>query len=354
MLTPREIAQWVKESPYAKFIEPSAGDVHVNRPLTEILINWQQDPMGFVADRAFPIVQVDKRSDEYWEYDMGSLFRDDMKERTPGTEGAGSTHQISTQNYACRNYALYEDIPDEVRANQDMPLNEDSAMTMILGQKARIHRERTWIASYFAGSAWTYSADGATAGSGANFNPKDSANNQLVYWSADNSTPIQDVRLAAQYIGLSGVRPNVLILGRPVADILYDHEDIIMRLDRGQTPGQPAKANKDDLARLFELDEVLVMDSVYNMANIGASANNSYIGGKHALLAYRAPRPNRVVPSAGYTFAWRGILGATPDGTRIRRFRMEQLQADRIQIQSYYDQKKVAADLGFFFNGIIQ
>jgi hypothetical protein len=56
-----------------------------------------------------------------------------------------------------------------------------------------------------------------------------------------------------------------------------------------------------------------------------------------------------MVPSAGYTFTWSGLLGSNVLGTRISRFRMEHLKSDRIEIEQAFDHKKVAADLGGFF-----
>ena len=353
MLTDAQIAKMVRGSEYAKFIEPTEGDVHVNRPLGNILINWMQDQMGFVAGRVFPSVPVAKKSDEYWEYDIGSLFRDDMKERGLSTESAGSTHKVGTQTYTCRVRALHEDIDDRTRINQDRPLAEDSAMTMILGQKGMINRERNWVQKFFVSGLWRYDMNGAGNRSGT-IDLTSNANNNVVYWNNAAGTPIEDVRLASRIVGLSGHRPNVMVLSREVYDILVDHDDIIGRLNRGQTTGT-AMANRDDLARLFEVEELLVMDGIYNSGNIAAAnPTNAYIGGKHALLAFRAPMPSLIMPSAGYTFNWNGYLGATPTGDRIKRFRMEQLNSTRIEIESAYDQKIVAVNLACFFNGIVQ
>jgi hypothetical protein len=56
-----------------------------------------------------------------------------------------------------------------------------------------------------------------------------------------------------------------------------------------------------------------------------------------------------MAPSASYTFAWTGYLGATADGRRIKKFRLEHLASDRIEGEMAYDFKVIAADLGSFF-----
>lgn len=124
------------------------------------------------------------------------------------------------------------------------------------------------------------------------------------------------------------------------------------RVDRGQTQG-PALVMRQTLAALFELEEVLVMDAIENTAREGAAGAYSFIGGKHALLVYAPPSPSLMVPSAGYTFSWSGLLGAGQMGSRIKRFRMEHLASDRIEVETAFDQKLVSADLGFFFSGAV-
>jgi hypothetical protein len=95
------------------------------------------------------------------------------------------------------------------------------------------------------------------------------------------------------------------------------------------------------------------MNAVENTAKEGAAASHSFIGGKNALLCHAATAPGLMTPTAGYTFSWTGLLGAGGEGNRIKSFRMEQLGADRIEIDMCFDQKLVSADLGQFFSGIV-
>ena len=335
------------------FIRPSRGDVHVNRPLTQISIAFMQMAMAFVASRVFPNISVSHQSDAYFVYPRGEFNRDDMKERPPGTESAGGTYKVGTDTYYSRVYAYHKDVPDQVRGNQDQPINLDREATQFVTLKGLIKRERTWVDKFFKGGVWTFDSDGAAARS-ANFAPNVAARNDLVYWNNAASTPIEDIRLVKRFMQEStGFRPNKLTLGRAVFDTLLDHGDIVGRLDRGQTTG-PAVAMVDSLAALFEVEQILVMDAVYNTAKEDAADSHSFIGGKHALLSYSPATPGLMTPSAGYTFGWNGYLGAGPEGNRISRFRMDSLKSDRIENEIAYDQKLIAADLGAFFEGIVQ
>lgn len=339
--------------------QPSRSDVHINRPLTNISIAFLQSQENFIASRVFPNLPVAKQSDAYFTYDRGEWNRDEMKERAPGTESAGGTYTIGNDTYYARVRAYHRDVDDQIRANADALIDLDREATLFVTTKGLIKREVTWASQYFTagnpGDTWTFDVDGAATGTApASFDPTDAANNDKLFWSDAASTPIEDVRQGKRFVGEeTGFRPNVLVVGRPVFDVLVDHPDIVGRLDRGQTDG-PAQVNRDALAALFELEEVLVMDSVRNTSAEGAAADHSYIGGNHALLAYRPPTPGLYTPSAGYTFTWSGLLGAGDDGLRIMRFRMVALKSDRVEGEIAYDQKLIAADLGYFFGNIVQ
>jgi hypothetical protein len=75
-------------------MNPTAGDVHVNTPLTNISIAYIQDAANFVAARVFPNIPVAKQSDRYYTYDRGEFNRDEMEERAPGTESAGGSYTL--------------------------------------------------------------------------------------------------------------------------------------------------------------------------------------------------------------------------------------------------------------------
>ncbi len=339
------------------FTQPSRSDVHVNRPLTNISIAFLQSADSFVAARVFPGIPVQKKSDAYFTYDRGQFNRDEMEARAPGTESAGGNYSIATDTYFARTRAYHKDVPDEVRDNADNPIALDREATVYVTHKGLIRRETAWAATYFTagdpGDTWTFDVDGDASRSAA-FDPTDAANNQVVFWNDAASTPIEDVRLLKRFVLEStGFMPNVLTLGRPVFDALIDHPDIVGRLDRGQTTG-PAKATRDSLAALFEVEEILVMDSIQNTGVEGQTNVHSFIGGKNALLSYKPPAPGLLTPSAGYTFNWTGRVGSGNDGMRIKRFRMDHLESDRIEIDMSWDQKLVSADLGAFFGAIVQ
>lgn len=328
--------------------QPTLGDIHVNVPLTNVSVAYIQDAGDFIADKVFPNVPVTKQSDRYYTYDRGNFNRDEMQLRAPGAESAGSGYTVdNTPTYYAPVYAFHHDIPDQIRANSDAMVDPDRDATIFLTQKALIKREKTFVSNFFSTSIWTGNTDQTGVSSS-------SSSNQFLQWNDPNSTPIEDIRAQKTVVKqITGFMPNTLIIGQQVYDKLIDHPDIIDRVKYGQTAGQPAQIDTSDLQNLLKIQRVLVMSAIENTGKEGQTNSHAFIGGKKALLCYSAPQAGLMIPSAGYTFSWTGYLGAAATGQRIKRFRMEQLESDRVEIQMAYTQKVIGSDLGVFFNSAV-
>ncbi len=327
-------------------MQPTVSDVHVDAMLTTLSVAYRQDQSRFVADRIFPLVSVSKQSDRYYQYNRGDFNRDEMELRAPATESAGSGYTIdNTPTYYCQEWALHKDIPDQVIANADAVINPLRDTVEFLTVKALIRKEKSFVDKYFKGGVWTSDFDGVASGNAW-------GSSTVLQWNDAASTPIEDIRKAQTTIlERTGYMPNVLVLGKAVYDSLIDHPDLVDRIKYGQTPGSPAIVNRQALAALFEVDRVEIMSAIQNTAVEGATAAHSFIGGKKAMLLYAAPSAGLMTPTAGYTFQWTGMYGGTM-GQRILNFRMPQIKAQRIEIETCFDQRVVAPDLGFFFDSI--
>lgn len=327
--------------------QPVLGDVHVNRPLTNMSVAFLQDQSKFAANSVFPGIPVPNKSDSYFVFDRSYFFRNSMKKRAPGTPAQVGAYGVSTAEYTTEVWSLMYPVADQIRANTDAPLNPDRNASNYLAQQALINREASWCDAFFKTSVWTKELAGASSAS---------AGTAVKYWGASGSTPVDDVLDASLAIEeLTGLKPNVLVLSPYVKKALKVNAQIIDRLKYGQTPGGIVTVKDSDLATLFEVDRVVTPSGIQTTSNEGAaSATYAFIAGKHALLAYSAPSPGIEVPSAGYTFNWTGYLGASAYGTRIKRYRWEINAADNTEIDSAYAFAKISADLGFFFKDVVQ
>jgi len=314
---------------------PTRSDVHVNAPLTNVSIAYLQENTKFISTQLFPLINVPKQSDLYFQYDQGDFMRSEAKDRAPGTESAGAGYDLSTASYSCAVKALHKDVADQIRANADAPLNMDSDATKFLTQQMMIRRDKDWAASFFSGGTWTGSTTGADI------------NKTGSKWNSATGTPIEDIDAEADSIeAKTGFRGNTLVLGVDAYNALKNSADVVDRIRYTQT----GVVTEDMLSGLLGLKKVLVARGVENTALQGATDTISRIfTGTSAVLMYVPDSPSLMQPSAGYTFAWGGYTGAGPDGQRVSRFRMDHLRSDRIEMEMSYDQKQVSTVLGARF-----
>lgn len=316
---------------------PTAGDVHVNRPLTNFSQKFLQSDEAFMAMRAWPNMPVQMQSDLYYVFDRADFYRDEAEERADATESAGGGFNLSTDPYFARVYAWHKDVSDRQRSNQDPAVQLDTSATQYVTHKLLIRRERVMQTNLFAGNLWFNGTSSATAG-------------QDVDWSLAASDPIADIRTAIRAVHqLTGYRPNKILCGRQAYDTLLDNDEILSRITGGSTTAMPAMVMRQLLAALFEVDAIYVMDGVYNTAVEGAAESNSFIGGDNLLVYYAPDSVGLEEPTAGVQFSWTGLLGSTANGMRIRRFRIEKLSADRIEGEMSFDFKLVSGALGYLF-----
>lgn len=317
--------------------QPTRSQVHIDRPLTNISVAFQQNQSDYIAARVFPQVPVQKQSDQYFTYDKDQWFRTDAQVRAPSTESAGSGYTLNNDNYFAFPYALHKDIDDQLRANADSPINLEREATQFVTNQLLLKRDKDWATNYFGASIWTSDRTGVSAApTGA----------QFLQWDQAGSDPIQDIQdeAIAQKV-LTGLMPNTLVIGQEVYNVLRNHAAVTERIKytRDTLNITPAL-----LAQAFDVRRVLVASAVENTAAEGAAASMSFIYGKAGLLCYAAPNPGLMTASAGYIFSWTGLLG-NAFGTTISRFRMDELKSDRVEGEMAYDMKVVAPDLGSFF-----
>jgi len=324
---------------------PTYANIHVDGPLTNISVAYIQETSAFVADKVFPIIPVKKQSDRYFVYLKEDWFRDEAVERVPDTESAGGGYEIdNTPSYFAKIYAYHKTVTEADRANSDDPLRPDEDASQFVTQKLLLRREVDFVSRFFATGLWTTEYTGAAATSGTD----------KKYWSSSGSAPITDIgRAKLAVANVTGFMPNILLLGAEVFFELCNHADV---LDRIKYTQGPAIATETLLAQLFGLSKVVVGNAVKNASAKGATEDTDFILGKNALLCYAAPSPGIKQPSAGYIFAWTGLEGAGAYGNRIYKIPtpLNGLGTERVEGEMAFDCELVSADLGVFFNGIVQ
>lgn len=334
---------------------PLGSALHVNVPLTQISVAWQNGPeaQNYIADQVFPVIPVRHQGNLYWKYRRQDWIRGQAEKRAPATESAGSGWEMEQDSYFADVWAFHKDLDDQTRANADSIFNLERESAIFVTNNLLLKRENEWTSTFLTTGVWTGATGIYTGADGADLTGGAATGaNQFVQFDRSGSDPILEVN--RQIVGMArktGYRPNVLIMGPLVWDALTRNAAILERI---KYTGGGGWITEDVMAKAFNVRRILVTWGIQNTANFGEAEDTDFLNGKDMLLAYAAPRPGLRTPSAGYIFAWSGLLGDGAYSTRIKSFRMEQIASDRIEGEMAFDMKVVAPELGVFFNDAVQ
>ena len=319
------------------------SNVHIDQPLSNLTLAYVQEQSNFVSDKVFPTVGVARQSDKYYEYDRANMNRSgDVKKLAPRTEVNRIGMSISNSSYYADVYGLGMDFDEQTLANEDSMLEIRSAGAQTVITRLLIDREERFADTFFKAGVWTTDV---TPGN---------------LWSDYTlSTPITDVTTGRRTMQLKsgGFKPNTMVVGKEVRDILINHPDILARLNGGSTVSNPALVTDAKLAEIFEVENFFVMEAVKNGAVEGLAEANAFIGGKNALLVHTPNSAGLMTPAAGLTFAWNSVPGVNNLGVTVESYTDDALKrqqvAEHIQVKMAYDMKVVGADLGYLFVSVV-
>lgn len=323
-------------------MQPNIGQVHVNRPLTNISIAWIQDQSHFVSTKD-SIIPTDKKSNVYFIYTQNDWFRDEAELRAPAMESAGGGYNVSNDSFNCQVYAFHKDVDEQVRLNTDDPLDGKRDAIKFVTRKLLLKQEITWMATYFTTGVWTGSS------TGTDITP-------TTKWDDPTSTPIEDVQVQqASVLAKTGFLPNRLTLGFQVYQKLVRHPDVIDLIKYGASAGNPAIANEETLAKIFSVEKVVVSKAVKATNAEGDTAVYALMAGKAALLEYVTDSPGLYEPTSRYTFMWTGVsygLGETIGAYEIPMPWLG-LTTVRCEAQIAFSMKVVAPTMAAYFTAAV-
>jgi len=335
-------------------VQPTRSDIHVNRPLTNLSIAYIQDQADFIHDKVFPAVPVQKQSDRYIVYTPDFWFRAKAAKRAPATESVGSGFHIdNTPSYFCDKWGFHMDVDDEMRTNADEPINVDRDATEFVTRNLLLQREIQFLGTFMKTTLWK---GFVVSGTAYDFAPNLSTPASGLdgygggFWSSDTSLPIKDIdNLISGVKSQTGFAPNTLVLSEDVYYALKNHATILDRIKYTQT----GIVTTQLMAAVFGVERVLVAGAVLNSAQEGQSASYNYMMTNSFLLTYAAPEPAILRPSAGYIFSWQGLFGAGALGNRIKKFRMEELEADRVEGEMAFSMNLIGPSLSVYGTNVL-
>lgn len=299
---------------------PTAGAKHIDVYLTNFSRQVRNE--SFIAERALTVVPVQKDSDKYAVYGNEHL-RVANDRRAPGSPPNEVDYTVGSENYSLIEHTLRDSVPDEEVENTDSPFSpfEDAALNV--QERIRLRLEKEAATLFFDPANWTYKV--TLSGSDQ--------------WDGSNSNPFEVIQEAKSSVLSKAMRkPNIIIVGQEVFDVLANHPLII---DRIKYTGRDS-VTPEMLARLFDVEQFLVGSAVENASREGQPDNLQYIWGKHCFVGYRAPRPSLRTVTAASLFRGRNYPQA-------RRYRHPDpgAKATYVEYSDKWDMRKIADGAGF-------
>ncbi len=338
---------------------PSGQMVRIDGLNSQIASQWLVDDTEYVCQSVFPWVPAAEIGGRIVRYDRRDWFRSsDVTPRQMGTESNGTGYAIDLNRwYFCQEYAIHVDVPDELRAMSQAPINADRDATSNVVQKIKLFRDVIFSNRYFQSGFWT--ADLTATADASVLDPYSlsigAAN--MMQWDdyITPSTPQKDIDALRRWImlasGLTSVKYDLtLVIGRAVWDALKNHPSIVARYV--YTQGVPV-LTEQLVANYLQVKRIVVADTVTNVGPMSGQWQGQFAFGSHALLVFVPQAPSLTQPSAGYTF---GYTGANHQGAnvQIERFRLaNDAKADRIVGNIHLDMTYVEKILAVFIKNAV-
>lgn len=302
------------------------SDVVIDPALSNVSVKYSNDT--FIADMVLPVVKVSKQTGKYYIYDKANLRRD-KSNRAAGSAANEIDFGLSLSGvFTCDDHALKGFVADEIQDQAEAALNPLIDETEVITEKLLIDREV---------------AAAALLTSTANLTQNTTLSGTSQWSDYSNSDPIGDIRTARTTIHTNTFKkPNTLIMSKPVFDVLVDHPAIIERVKYSQL----GVITEELLARVFQVEKVIVGEAGYNTAAEGQTDSLSYIWGKDAIVAYISPVVRLKMLTLGVTFTYMTRI--------VKRWRDEDREGTYVRIgQDNYVQKLIAAACGYLLKAVV-
>ncbi len=317
-------ASFAEEIPMSNFPFPVQAD--------RVAIAIAYRNKRYIAGAVLPPVPVARVEFSYSRFDLSQGFT--VPNTLAGRRSRPNeiTFDATEEKGATQDYALDDPIPSIDIDNAPQNYDPIAHAVMMMTDLILLNREMRVAAKVF--NSITYPASNKVQLSGTS------------QWSDyTNSDPIGDIENG---INKLIIRPNVLVLGRDTYGKLKSHPRVVKALHGPLS--EEGFAKRQELAELFELDQVLVGESWLNVAKKGHSAVMQQVWGPHAALLYLDPQLKSARGGATFGFsAEYGIrlAGSTPDKDIGMR------GGQRVRVGESVAEVIACPDLGYFIQDAV-
>lgn len=323
--------------------------VHFEAPLPDLSLSYKVEN-NFIADKVFPVVNVEKESDLFYRFDPDEENREkELKLVTPGSIPESDEVTHSTNRYAVQEYGEAVTIYEREAKNEDAMLRvrerklRNKAFNMLAG------RDRAFLNNFFKTGVWSTEYTGVTGTPNAT---------QFRKWNDAASTPLDDwLRWTLDFKQLTyGFKPNKMLITTKIKNALLQNTQLLGRINGGATIGMPATEFPISVLSNHFGVEMMELDAVTNRAKEGAAADKQFMASDNVLITYTPTDAGIDTAASGLIFNWTGpdnsdfqIQTKSYTGDHLRERNIE----ERIQMRMNFDMKVTGPDLGIWLNDVV-
>lgn len=303
-----------------KHYDASGRDVHIDQPLSELLLNYR--PASVVVDDIFVTVDVPKQHDAFYEFRQGDLWRIPSTERSPLTAPKFVDLNVSSHTYFAKNFSLRTGISIEDGANADAVLSLRENKSLFLANLLGLDRERRAV-QLMQNSANVGSVTTVASGAWTNW---------------ETSGPLVDIFKASEAVRLAtGYKPNRMVVSADAWANLRFNETLRKLIFPAPGGGAgPGIIAESQVAAVFGFDQVRVGGAFENLGKEGLADDFKPLWGPHAFVYYSPQSPSRETPSWAYRFRW------SPPGMpamQVEQWFNQDVKGTFLDVGEYYDIK---------------
>lgn len=306
----------------------------------------EMDRLGFIGYRVLPVLEVQRSAGTFGRIPLAQLLKNSNVARHSRSGYPRGDWEFEQETFGTKEYGFEEPVDNRDSALYADFFDAELVSAQIARDVVLREAEKRIAALIFNTTTWTGAALTTAIAAGKEWGTTST--------TAANATPIDDVEAAVVkvYDG-TGLWPNTLIINRKVFRRLRNCDQIIDRINSAGA-GSPTKASDisaDMLARVFDLDQVLVAGSSKNSANEGAAATPAQIwDSEYAMVARLATTNNIKEPCVGRSFHW-GQDGSSIGGT-METYDDAKLRGEVVRCRHDVDEKVIAAAFGHLISNV--
>lgn len=306
----------------------SGRDLYIDDYLSNVALDYRQQA-EYIADMIFPTVDVPKQSGYYPDFSRPDAYRVPADtRRAPGEEAKIITRSVGSGQFYCDNYALKVAVTVEDKANMNPIMLQKlyNGRSIFVTDKLMLDRE-VRVANMVT--------SGTNVGSYAAVNS--------VWSDLTNANPLLNIWTAMDNVADStGHRVNRLTFGEQAWREFRRNANV-----RNLILGRDGSGlvTRQQVANLFEVEEVLVGGAYKNTGNEAQAETLSQIWSENVLISYSPRAPSMDEPAFGYTFNWQ--VPEVPAMQVERHPYDSRRKSEELEVGYYSDERIVGASYGF-------